>query len=122
MSDGRTGAVSEDAMAKPEQATSRIPVFNSYQEAAEFWDTHSTTEFEDEWEPVEVAFPLEVSSEFFVEITFDKATWRRLRDFARQRGVRVSALAKEWVLEGFERALAEADAATTTPAGTSGDG
>jgi hypothetical protein len=109
-------------MSQVRQATSRIPQFESVQEEAEFWDTHSTTEFEDEWEPVEVAVPLEVSSEYFVEITFDKVTWRRLRDFARQRGVRVSDLAKEWVMDGFERAVAEAGTAATTPAGTSGDG
>ncbi|MGH2561555.1 MAG: hypothetical protein ACRDJH_21015 [Thermomicrobiales bacterium] len=32
----------------------RIPEFASLKEEAEFWDTPSTTEFEDEWEPVEV--------------------------------------------------------------------
>lgn len=32
---------------------SRIPDFKTIQEEAEFWDTHSTTEFEDEWEPIE---------------------------------------------------------------------
>jgi hypothetical protein len=34
--------------AKPAQ--SRIP---TVQEEAEFWDAHSTTEFEDEWEPLD---------------------------------------------------------------------
>jgi len=32
---------------------SRIPEFKNIQEEAEFWDTHSTTEFEDEWEPMD---------------------------------------------------------------------
>lgn len=31
---------------------SRIPEFKNIREEAEFWDTHSTTEFEDEWEPM----------------------------------------------------------------------
>ena len=63
--------------------------------------------------------PLEVTSEFFLEIEFDRETWDRLRDFARQRGVRASVLTKEWVLDGFARAVAEAGAAT--PAGTPGN-
>ena len=99
-------------MTKPEQPTSRIPRFNSIQEEAEFWDTHDPTELEDDWEPVEAELPPEVCSEYFVGVTFDMATWRRLRDYARQRGTRVSDLAKAWVLEGFARAVADAGAAT----------
>ncbi len=33
---------------------SRIPTFQTYQEEAEFWDTHDTTDFEDEFRPVTV--------------------------------------------------------------------
>jgi hypothetical protein len=32
---------------------SRIPSFKTIEEEAEFWDTHSTEEFEDEWEPMD---------------------------------------------------------------------
>lgn len=107
-------------MGSPPQSPSRIPEFSSIQEAAEFWDTHDSTEFEDEWEPVEVEVPLEVTSVFFLEVEFDRATWDQLRDYARARGLSRSALAKEWVMAGFARALAEAGAGA--PAGTAGDG
>ena len=103
-------------MSNVAHAHSRIPEFASIEEEAEFWDTHSTTEFEDEWEPVEVELPLEVTSEFFLEIEFDQATWDRLRDFARERGVASADLARQWVMEGFARALAEADAAVPAQA------
>ncbi|RJS82250.1 hypothetical protein CW713_05345 [Methanophagales archaeon] len=33
-----------------------IPIFKSVEEEAEFWDTHDTEEFADEFEPVEVKF------------------------------------------------------------------
>lgn len=33
-----------------ERTKSRIPEFKTIEEEAEFWDTHSTTEFEDEFE------------------------------------------------------------------------
>lgn len=32
------------------------PIFKSIEEEAEFWDTHDTEEFADEFEPVEVKF------------------------------------------------------------------
>ena len=55
-SSGGSGG-SEQPMAQAERkrrrtrrAESRIPTFTTVQEAADFWDTHSTTEFEDEFE------------------------------------------------------------------------
>jgi hypothetical protein len=45
----------ENHIAQP-SVKSKIPRFESYEEEAEFWDTHDTTEFEDEFEPVEVTF------------------------------------------------------------------
>jgi len=38
------------------ETNSRIPKFSSYEEEAEFWDTHDTEEFADELEEVEVKF------------------------------------------------------------------
>jgi hypothetical protein len=38
------------------EKTKRIPKFASIEEEAVFWDTHDTTEFEDEFEEVEVVF------------------------------------------------------------------
>jgi len=43
------------------QVKKHIPDFESYEEEADFWDTHDSTEFE--WEPVEVKVsrPLKVT-------------------------------------------------------------
>lgn len=41
-------------MSEEQQKKSRIPEFKSLEEAAEFWDTHSTADFEDEFEPAEL--------------------------------------------------------------------
>lgn len=35
---------------------SKIPEFKNYDEEAEFWDTHSFVDFEDELEEVEMVF------------------------------------------------------------------
>ena len=103
-------------MSELRQAARSVPVFTSIEEEAEFWDTHDSTEFEDYWEPVEVELPLEVTSKFFLEVEFDRATWDRLRDFARERGVDRADLARQWVMEGFARAVAEAEAAAPVQA------
>jgi len=43
------------------QAKRRIPEFKSIEEEAEFWDTHDTTEFEEEFKPVTVRFAKNLS-------------------------------------------------------------
>ncbi|GEM_PF-4844755 len=41
---------------------SAIPEFKSIQEEAVFWDTHDTSEFEDEFEPVDLQVSPELRS------------------------------------------------------------
>jgi len=43
-----------------QRAPSRVPAFQSVQEAAEFWDTHSMADFEDWWEPTDLTFAPDV--------------------------------------------------------------
>lgn len=78
---------------------SRIPRFNTVEEEARFWDTHDTTEFEDELE--------EVSDVKFVPARPKKAITVRLEDEtldliareARQKGIGPSTLIRMWILE-----------------------
>ena len=107
-------------MASSPRKQSRIPPFGSIEEAAEFWDTHDSADFEDEFEPVEFEISPDIHSVFVVEIEFDRAAWDRLRDFARERGVPLADLARQWVLEGFARAQADAEAATPAQAPRAG--
>ena len=99
-------------MSKVQQASGTIPDFRSYQEEAEFWDTYSTEEFADEWEPVDLDLS-EVRNRFIVEIDFEQATWQQLRDLARRRGVPLRDLARGWVLDGLASATTEADEVAT---------
>ena len=71
---------------------------------AEFWDTHRTTELEDEWEPVDVEFTPELKHRRVVEITLDDETADALFALARRRGVRSADLALAWLREGLARA------------------
>jgi hypothetical protein len=42
-------------------AKRRLPEFKSIEEEAEFWDTHDTTDFEEEFKPAKVRFAKNLS-------------------------------------------------------------
>jgi hypothetical protein len=70
--------------------------FDSYEEAAEFWDTHDTTDYPHAFRTVEV------ESEFksrHYEIELDEEVVSKLRDQANQKGVSVSRLASDLLRE-----------------------
>ena len=76
---------------------SRIPEFASIEEEAAFWDTHSTTDYEEEFKPVRARFAKGLSTG--VTIRFDPETLRRLRAIAQEQGIGPTTLIRMWVLE-----------------------
>ncbi|MCU0913322.1 MAG: BrnA antitoxin family protein [Planctomycetes bacterium] len=77
---------------------SQIPVINSIEELAKFWDTHDVTDFAGELEEVrEPAF--ERGAEAVVHIRLDSAQAQALRRMARARGMEAAKLVEEWVNE-----------------------
>jgi hypothetical protein len=80
---------------------SRIPRFKSRQEEADFWDTHDTTQFEDEFKEVKikVAHPLG----HILGVRLDAKTLMKLSAIGRKKGVGASTLARMWLLERLER-------------------
>lgn len=99
-----------------QHAPSQMPVFRSVQEEAEFWDTHSTTEFEDEWEPVEVEIAPDFKSLRLLTVTLDYSDFEQMRTLARRDGLKTSDLARSWLVKALADALAESE----TPALTGG--
>lgn len=83
--------------AYPTQAHGSIPAFNSYEEEAAFWDTHSTTDFTNETESVKVSVTRGLSAN--VQVRFDPDTDHELEALARERGMKKSTLIRMWVLE-----------------------
>ncbi len=78
-------------------AKSRIPAFTSYAEESKFWDTHDTTDFEDEFKPVKVRFAKNLSEG--ITIRFDPKTLGELRANAQAMGVGPTTLARMWIVE-----------------------
>ena len=81
---------------------SRIPSFASIEEEAAFWDTHDTTEFEDEFKPVRVRFKKRLSEGLTIRL--DPQTLAKLRRQASGKGVGPTTLARMWILENLNKA------------------
>ena len=70
--------------------------FTSYEEAAEFWDTHDTTDYPESFET------LSVEAEFRrrrYEVEIDEETMKVLNEQAEKRGVPVSNVLSELLRE-----------------------
>ncbi|MDP9363363.1 MAG: BrnA antitoxin family protein [Chloroflexota bacterium] len=104
-------------MARPAHAPSSIPIFDSIQETAEFWDTHDSTEFEDKFEPVDWEIG-EVRNRYVLQAEVDRATLRSVRDLARAQGLEAGDLVRRWIEEGLARAAADAPASPHGPSHT----
>lgn len=75
-----------------------IPETMSEREAAEFWDTHSVTDYLDELEPVNE--PIEVvQKKRLLSVRLSEEDLRALRRAAGQYGLGVGTLARVWILE-----------------------
>jgi hypothetical protein len=66
--------------------------FGSYEEAAEFWDTHSITDYEESLEPVDL--DVDIQRRHF-EIEVDEESFRALRETAKKEQKPVKQLASE---------------------------
>lgn len=77
-----------------------IPAFKSREEEAEFWDSHDTADFEDEFERTKVRFATNLSQGITVRFTAE--TLETLRATAQKKGVGPTTLARIWILERLE--------------------
>ena len=74
-----------------------IPDFASIEVEAAFWDSHSTADYETEFETVGVRFARPLSHALAVRLDAD--TLADLRHVARERGIGPSTLIRMWVLD-----------------------
>lgn len=82
----------------PTPAHGRIPAFQSIEEEAEFWDTHSVLDFPDEFEYVGFEEP-RAKKDAPITIRLDSADRARLRAEAEKMGIGPSTLARIWIKE-----------------------
>ena len=88
--------------------------FDSLEELGEFWDTHSTADYEDLMEPAEFEVNL-TSSKTYLSVSKD--LYRSLRKQAREQGVSTETLANLWLQEKIVQSATPAEANTPQQAG-----
>ena len=80
----------------------KIPQTDSIEELAQFWDTHDSTNFEDELEEVsEPVFELQTA----VSIPLEREELDVISTLANSRGISPVNLIREWIVEQIDVAL-----------------
>ncbi len=90
--------------------TKTVPKFKSIEDMANFWDTHSTADYPDYWEPVtDVKFSKNLKSVYLngakppkskvVQMRLDEETISAMEKVARQKGVGTSTAARMLIRE-----------------------
>ena len=86
----------DEAMHRTE---SRIPAFKTIEEEAEFWDTHDSSVFDDEFETVTDVRFVRSKRKQPITVRLDQDTVAALKRQAHRRGIGTSTLARLWITE-----------------------
>lgn len=89
----------------------KIPEFKSEEEEALFWDEHDTTEFIEEFEPVEVEIAPELKDKILSKRELKKAVTLRLepsqieaiKKIAAKKGLPYQTLIRMWLTEKIDK-------------------
>jgi len=79
-----------------------VPNFKSIEEEANFWDTHSSEDFPDYWQPApEVKFSKNLKSIYqkVVPIRLDEKTINAVKKVAKEKGIGISTTARMLIRE-----------------------
>ena len=82
--------------------TKKVPKFKSIKEMADFWDTHSTADYPDYWEPVtDIKFSKNLVSVYkkVVPIRLDEKTKKAIEKVAEAKGIGTSTAARMLIRE-----------------------
>lgn len=83
-----------------------VPEFKNIEEEANFWDTHSTADFPDYWEPApEVKFSKNLKSIYqkVIPIRLDESTKKAIEKVAKQKGIGISTTARMLIRERLQQ-------------------
>ena len=92
------------ANARSKRTKARDPLpehFNSIEEAAEFWDTHSTADYEEYFKEVDCEFDIKKRTHL---ISIDGAVYDRIRAIAKKKRIPADKLVSRWIKEKLRSA------------------
>jgi hypothetical protein len=75
--------------------------FASLEEAAEFWDTHSTADYEEYFKEVDCQFDIKKRTHL---ISIDGAVYDRIRAIAKKKRIPADKLVSRWIKEKLRTA------------------
>ncbi|MBU1660157.1 MAG: BrnA antitoxin family protein [Chloroflexi bacterium] len=78
---------------------SKAPEFASEKEESEFWDTHDSTEFLDETEPVEMTFVDARPPKKQISLRLDHTVIEKLKTISAGRGIGYQTMIRMWVMD-----------------------
>lgn len=90
-------------MTERNNAKSRIPEFGSYEEEAEFWDSHDMGDYWEETEAVEMKFSRNLSENLTVRLSPEAIAI--LRKQADLMGIGPSTLARIWIVKQLRESM-----------------
>jgi len=85
---------------------SRIPKFKTIEEEAKFWDTHSLSDYWDEFKDVDIVFDLQKPKQETLILRLQKEVKNKLEKVAKSKGLSVSSLARIWLMEKLQTSKA----------------
>lgn len=84
-------------MKNKKEKKSRIPEFTSREEEAKWFETHSISDYLDEFKPVKAHFAKNLSEGLHIRL--DPDTLTILRQEASQKGIGPTTLVRMWIME-----------------------
>lgn len=85
-------------MTKTQNKKLPIPTFTSYEEEANFWDTHDTTDYD--FQPVNVVIAKPLSH--MVSVRFESDTLNKIDQVANAKGLGTASLIRMWTMERLQ--------------------
>ena len=79
----------------------KIPKFKSDKEAAQFWDTHSLTDYEEDLKPADMVFVK--PDRQVVSLRLDRKVVKSLKAYGAKKGLGYSSLLRMWILEKYHQ-------------------
>ncbi|MBI3289965.1 hypothetical protein HYZ78_01055 [Candidatus Microgenomates bacterium] len=94
----------------------RLPDFNkmTYEEEANWWDTHDLGDYWNELEDVDIVVELDKPRDETIVLRVQKDIKLKIGKLARNRGLNLSTLARMWLMEKLEESLRNRKPRTTT--------
>lgn len=78
----------------------KLPVFQTDEEEAEFWDTHSTADYWDEMDPVsDVTMSAPGMPQRLISLPLSQTLFTEIKRIADERGIPYERLVRQWLTE-----------------------